>query len=157
MTSILINKPLGLIHQQCPLVVACIQKRPCLFVAWVQLSQICVALPGCLDICQTQLCPAVLKGGGNVAWFWKEFGCWRCTGRKCSIQHVNWYTIIPYLFLRLSRKRACHILFCANPGNWITKGWNAALLSVCFSHFILGNGRKVKTPEPLSCFLKIRL
>lgn len=155
MTSILINKPLGLIHQQCPLVVACIQKRPCLFVAWVQLSQICVALPGCLDICQTQLCPAVLKGGSNVAWFWKEFGCWRCTGRKCSFQHVNWYTIIPYLFLCLSRKRACQILFCANPGSWIAKGWNAALLTVSASHTLrLATAEKWKHLKLFHAFWK---
>lgn len=28
---------------------------------------------------------------------------------------------------------------------------------VFFFHFMLGNSQKVKTPEPLSCFLKIRL
>lgn len=28
---------------------------------------------------------------------------------------------------------------------------------VCFSHFMLGNSRKMKIPEPLSCFLKIKL
>lgn len=42
MTSILINKPWGLIHQQCPLVVACIQRRPCLF---------CCLSPTVPDLC----------------------------------------------------------------------------------------------------------
>lgn len=59
-----------------------------LSVAWVQLSQICVALPGCLDICQTQLCPAALKGGSNVAWFERNLGAGDVQGENAVSN--NW-------------------------------------------------------------------
>ena len=109
-TSILINKSLGRYINTVLLWWHWFRRCPCLFVAWVQLSQICVALPGCLDICQTQLCPAVSKGGSNVAWFARNFGLRMCWKKICS-PTIGWYTIRSYLFICPSGKQACHLRF----------------------------------------------
>lgn len=61
----------------------------CFFVFWVQLSQICVAPPGCLDICQTQLCPAVSKGGSYGAWLALEFEAGDVVKGKFGCQRLD--------------------------------------------------------------------
>lgn len=65
---------------------------------------------------------------------------------------VSWYTIIPYLFWCLSKKKkkkqAFPTLFCANLGSRLAKRMEYCVTShVCFSQFMLGNKRKVKTPD----------
>lgn len=92
--------------------------------------------------------PSCLEGWRQCGMIWKEFGCWRYTRRKMQWAGTQLFHIYSGVCQKKKKKNRFPTLFCANFGSRLTKRMEYCVTSrVCFSQFMLGNNRKVKTPD----------